>query len=71
MDSQANWIARFERTFTGPASAAAARIWQVWASSTAARQRARITEMVTNLATMTRRVLVTAQRHRRGADANG
>ncbi|MGH3169378.1 MAG: hypothetical protein ACRDN0_26290 [Trebonia sp.] len=26
--SQASWTARFERTFTGPASAVRARIWQ-------------------------------------------
>ena len=28
MDSQARWIARFEQTFTGPASPVRARIWQ-------------------------------------------
>jgi SAM-dependent methyltransferase len=28
MDSQASWTARFEQTFTGPASAVRARIWQ-------------------------------------------
>src|SRR6516164_4453507 len=28
MDSQATWTARFEQTFTGPASAVRARIWQ-------------------------------------------
>jgi ubiquinone/menaquinone biosynthesis C-methylase UbiE len=28
MDSQASWTARFQQTFTGPASAVRARIWQ-------------------------------------------
>lgn len=53
MDSQA----RLEQTFTGPASAARAS-----GGSTAARQRARITEMNASMATITRRVLMTAER---------
>jgi hypothetical protein len=60
MDSRANWTARFEQTFTGPAAAAAELAAEH--GDTAAQRRARITEMNATLAGITRRVLVIAQR---------